>query len=630
MSTDNFDDRLHAAGERWRAANPAVAQVNFEEIATADRTLDVPIAPVTDAPPQHRRRLRVMLASGAGVAAAVAATIVAVQLNGSSRSHRPQPLTGADGVQVVCSAAHPSTSAQLQADGAVISKRLQQLGARDGTVRVQGNDSLVISVPGGSEQSARNLCAQDRLDLRPVVMPAVSVSRSGATRNSNPFGALTFAIPANETDFVRLSAVEQGQLKAALARLDCAWAAGEPRSAATYSFACDGGNNLTARVAYLLGPAIVTGAEIATATAQAPNASAGQTQWAVVVTFTPSGQAAWSRYTGAHHAGATQAPGTVTQCGAAGTPCADYVSFGLDGVALSVPVSEAQITGPDTQITGDFTEASAKAIADRLSAGSLLVPLHVASTSALPDASPLVGTDWRLVTIVGRDGTPLVVSAPLMIDKTGQLTGTDGCNELGAHVTISGDTIKLGSVVSTEMGCIGRKTGFAAQVARLDAVLSGSVQWSIQGAELTLSKDGKAALVYRAAPPPTTDPKALVGIDWKLTGLATDGPNGVASTPAAPATLRFDGAGQLTGSDGCNSMGGHATISPGRLDGLTFGGTLVECPGAVHAQYMLLGRVLRGSSTWSIKDGQLTLTKAGVGSLSYQRAAGATPTTGSS
>lgn len=135
-----------------------------------------------------------------------------------------------------------------------------------------------------------------------------------------------------------------------------------------------------------------------------------------------------------------------------------------------------------------------------------------------------------------------------------------------------------------------------------------------------------AALVYRAAPPPTTDPKALVGIDWQLTVMAGAGPDATASTPAAPAAVRFDGKGHLSGSDGCNSMGGNVTITPGHLDDVAIGGTLMECPGARHDQYTLMLSVLRGSSIWDIVDGQLTITKAGVGSLSWHAAPGLSPT----
>jgi heat shock protein HslJ len=268
----------------------------------------------------------------------------------------------------------------------------------------------------------------------------------------------------------------------------------------------------------------------------------------------------------------------------------------------------------------------AAAVAATIVAISLGGPAPERHDPAPATTGALVGVDWRLAQIAGPRGAPLAVSAPLMIDKNGKLTGTDGCNHVGADAKITGDTIKLGAVVSTEMACVNRKPGFAAQVALLDAVLSGTVQWSVQGDELTLSKDGIAALVYRAAPPPTTDPKALVGIDWQLTVMAGAGPDATASTPAAPAAVRFDGKGHLPGSDGCNSMGGNVTITPGHLDDVAIGGTLMECPGARHDQYTLMHSVLRGSSIWDIADGQLTITKAGVGSLSWHAAPGLSPT----
>ena len=170
------------------------------------------------------------------------------------------------------------------------------------------------------------------------------------------------------------------------------------------------------------------------------------------------------------------------------------------------------------------------------------------------------------------------------------------------------------------MACIDRKPGFAAQVARLDAVLSGSVQWSVQGDQLTLSKDGKAALVYRAAPAPSTDPKALIGIDWQLTSIAGAGPNATASTPSAPASLHFDATGKVGGNDGCNARYGSVTITSGRLRFGHLGTTYVLCGPNVASQVGSITAMLGGEVSWSIKDRQLTLSKAGVGTLTYRQA----------
>jgi len=45
MSTEDLDDRLHAAGEHWRAANATVANVDFWQLAIADEPMDVPVTP---------------------------------------------------------------------------------------------------------------------------------------------------------------------------------------------------------------------------------------------------------------------------------------------------------------------------------------------------------------------------------------------------------------------------------------------------------------------------------------------------------------------------------------------------------------------------------------------------------
>ncbi|MDT4970909.1 MAG: hypothetical protein QOG22_1052 [Pseudonocardiales bacterium] len=243
-------------------------------------------------------------------------------------------------------------------------------------------------------------------------------------------------------------------------------------------------------------------------------------------------------------------------------------------------------------------------------------------------ANGLVGVDWRLVKVVGvpPTATALKVQARLMIDGKGQLTGSDGCNSLGSPVTITADTINLGSVVHTDMACLNPDPVAAAQIARLDKVLNGSLQWSVKGNELTLSQNGTPALVYGAAPAPTTDPKALTAGQWHLVSVAQNGPNGTASTVPPGGTIQFDGKGRFTASDGCNSGSGQATIGTGTLYISGYVTTLMGCT----TQADMVAKVLNTNITWSIKDGQLTLTKAGVGSLSYEPAGPSTPTTGSS
>jgi preprotein translocase subunit SecD len=133
---------------------------------------------------------------------------------------------------------------------------------------------------------------------------------------------------------------------------------------------CDGQGN-----ANLLGPAILTNAAVASASANAPDVRAGQTQWTVAITLTGAGQSTWSAYTTAHNA--TIEPHLTPLTTACGTsrPCANYVAFTLDGRADSIPLIEAPITGTVTRISGNFTQSSATSLASVIAGQPLDVPL---------------------------------------------------------------------------------------------------------------------------------------------------------------------------------------------------------------------------------------------------------------
>ncbi|MEP7020974.1 MAG: META domain-containing protein [Pseudonocardiales bacterium] len=623
MSTDDLDARLAAAGERWRAANKTIADVDLSYLEMPAEPVDVPITPAPAATPR-RRRMRALIGSATGIAAAAAAAILVVQLTGSGPKHQG-PASARGGVQIVCQTTQSASTEQLQADSAIIAGRIDKLGL-GGNVHIQDDKSLVITLPKGNAESAQTLCAQGRLDFRPLVMAGTPVSAGAVTRNSNPFGLLKFAIPNTYSEFAHLSTTQQAQLSGALKQLDCTWAADQPHPAASYSLACHSVAGTSAKIAYLLGPVVVPGTEIASATAVAPTIAQGETRWTVVVNLKPGAQAAWTKYTATHHVTGSPSAGPATDCGATTTPCADFVGV-LDGVAVSVPVNVAGISGA-TQVAGNFTQRTATALAAQLSSGSLPVPLRVVSVSDLSVPGKLVDTDWRLVNVDGK--ASLVAEAPLKIDKNGQLTGTDGCNELGARASIKGDAIIISNVITTDLACVDRKAGFAAQVARLDKLLTGTLQWSVQGNELTLSRNGTNVLVYRAAPPPTTDPKAVVDVGWRLSAVTQDGPNSSSGTSvAADAPLKFDGHGRFTFSDGCNSGGGVVTVTAGKMAFSGHVSTLIACPGIDPVQTRVISRMFDAEVSWSIKDGQLTITKAGVGSLTYAQPS-ALPSTGSS
>jgi preprotein translocase subunit SecD len=220
---------------------------------------------------------------------------------------------------------------------------------------------------------------------------------------SNPLAGAPFPIPTSDTEFNKLTQTQQGQLQQALANVNCFTTANQSDTATTY-IACD----KTQGIAYLLGPVIVAGQQISSASAQAPNVSSGQTEWTVQLQLKNSGQAAWASYTGAHNVGSTSPPNVgPTQCSATTIPCADFVGFVLDGDIISAPVNESAINGQTTQITGSFTQSSANKLANELKYGAL--PLSFTAQDAQTISATLGTSQLKAGLLAGGIGLILVV-----------------------------------------------------------------------------------------------------------------------------------------------------------------------------------------------------------------------------
>ena len=101
--------------------------------------------------------------------------------------------------------------------------------------------------------------------------------------------------------------------------------------------------------------------------------------------------------------------------------------------------------------------------------------------------------------------------------------------------------------------------------------------------------------------------RSLVG-SWRLTAYGpVDSP-----TPAVPevdATLTFGEDGTLTGTTGCNQLGGDYTVEG---DQITFGpivSTLIACPDLQMAQEDAIHQVLMDTASFNIEGDTLTIIK---------------------
>jgi heat shock protein HslJ len=247
-----------------------------------------------------------------------------------------------------------------------------------------------------------------------------------------------------------------------------------------------------------------------------------------------------------------------------------------------------------------------------------------------PNQPPsLTGTPWNLVTAKDAAGNDVRVAGAgsFQIDADGHVTGNDACNYLSGDARIVDGTIEFpDGLAVTEMACL--DDGVMATAKLVDSILNGTLQWSVDANRLTLHRDGAGTLVYQGGTPPTTstDPADLIGTDWTLTTIETGtGPDGAARSANDGAALRI--VGNRVNVDGvCMILDvqvGAGSLTVGSQDYST-----ASCIAPLAEDLEAVRNVLVGDTTWQITDGQLTITKDGVGALVYTRRAHASGLSG--
>jgi preprotein translocase subunit SecD len=110
---------------------------------------------------------------------------------------------------------------------------------------------------------------------------------------------------------------------------------------------------------YVLDKTLIPGTEVKDATSGID--TQGGQGWVINVTFKSDGFKTWSNYTTQHY---DKTDGT-------NPPPDSRTAFTLDGQVLSAPTIRQPITTTSTQVSGSFTQSSAKALADSLKFGAL-------------------------------------------------------------------------------------------------------------------------------------------------------------------------------------------------------------------------------------------------------------------
>ena len=70
-----------------------------------------------------------------------------------------------------------------------------------------------------------------------------------------------------------------------------------------------------------------------------------------------------------------------------------------------------------------------------------------------PDALHLAGTHWRFAKVESHD-VPTGVSATLVFERNGHVSGHAGCNGYGGPWSASNGALHFGGMISTKMACL--------------------------------------------------------------------------------------------------------------------------------------------------------------------------------
>jgi len=275
----------------------------------------------------------------------------------------------AGGLSVVYKPATHATKADMQEVVTILTNRVNGLGVSGATVNLQGKD-VVVSVPGVTD--ARQVLAAvgqtAQLLFRPVLCETTAPSKNAKAVKTIPPCASSYAMTAANLDVNTSTGNPTNNIALDPAYTDIKTTPpAKDYAKDTVILPALGASKTSDR--YVLGPAELTGKSVKSAVAQQSQVGA----WVVNYTLTSAGSPLWDKVAEENfHA---------------------ELAIELDGVVQSAPLiqpSQTSFTSFDGQgeISGSFTESSAKNLALAMEFGSLPVRLTPLTTQTV---SPTLG-----------------------------------------------------------------------------------------------------------------------------------------------------------------------------------------------------------------------------------------------
>ncbi len=286
---------------------------------------------------------------------------------------------------------------QLTQAVSIIRQRIDAAGVSESEINTQGSNNIVVSIPGQpDDQTLARIQASAKLDFRPVLVAgspsSEQIGADGSTITPSYDASLPNVpsiTPSNGSDLNWITP----ELESRFLAFNCSADVSQTVNSAPANeplVTCDDTN--TAK--FILGPVELDGGDISDASAGLITTQTGSStgQWAVNLVFNDAGTSAFADIT-ARLNGLT---GSQNQ-----------FAIVLDGKVISAPATKAVITDGKPQISGGFTQESAKTLADQLKYGALPIGFEVQSSETI--SATLGSTQLQSGLLAGLIGLILVV-----------------------------------------------------------------------------------------------------------------------------------------------------------------------------------------------------------------------------
>ena len=281
----------------------------------------------------------------------------------------------AGGLSVTYQTAHNVSQSDLNQTVDILQSRVNQVGVSGAQVNTQGNDQIVVSIPGISD--GRAVLAQigqtAQLYFRPGLCYAPAYVGHGQNKSAAnlpsqlPKCSATSALTAANLAVTSNGASTSPPTDQAFANYPSTNPLRDPKNSQVLLPGAKGSDSFGHR--YVLGPAQLTGRAVKSAVAQQLQSG----QWVVNYSLTSAGSPAWDAF--------------------AQQQFHEIIAIELDGQVYSAPIilpGQSTFTsfGGQGQISGGLTETTAKSLAQAMNFGALPVRLVPQFTQTI---SPTLG-----------------------------------------------------------------------------------------------------------------------------------------------------------------------------------------------------------------------------------------------